>query len=130
MGEGVDLPRLRGRGKQLSQQARIVGGTRVVETDGSGRIVVAGDLQPYPGDTAVLLGAEGAVAGLDPIARVAGRGTHANLPNEPAVNGATPLTSAQVSPSFRYRPFPETAASRIRLPVAEWPIERGQPTAP
>jgi acetyl-CoA acetyltransferase family protein len=45
--------------------------------------ITAGNASPLnDGASAVLLGAEGAVPGLDPVARVAGRGTHAVVPQE------------------------------------------------
>ena len=45
--------------------------------------ITAGNASPLnDGASAVLLGAEGAVPGLDPLGRVAGRGTHALAPQE------------------------------------------------
>jgi acetyl-CoA acyltransferase len=45
--------------------------------------ITAGNASPLnDGASAVLLGAEGAVPGLDPVARVAGRGAHALAPQE------------------------------------------------
>ena len=48
-----------------------------------GGTITAGNASPLnDGASAVLLGAEGAVPGLDPLARVAGRGTHALAPQD------------------------------------------------
>jgi acetyl-CoA acyltransferase len=48
-----------------------------------GGTITAGNASPLnDGASAVLLGAEGAVPGLDPVARVAGRGTHALAPQD------------------------------------------------
>jgi acetyl-CoA acetyltransferase family protein len=45
--------------------------------------ITAGNASPLnDGASAVLLGAEGAVPGLDPVARIAGRGTFANAPQD------------------------------------------------
>jgi acetyl-CoA acyltransferase len=48
-----------------------------------GGTITAGNASPLnDGASAVLLGAEGAIPGLDPVARVAGRGTHALAPQD------------------------------------------------
>jgi acetyl-CoA acyltransferase len=55
--------------------------------------ITPGNASPLnDGASAVLLGAEGAVPGLDPIARVAGRGTHAVVPQE---FGFAPVEAAE-----------------------------------
>ncbi|MDX6375192.1 MAG: hypothetical protein QOD98_4180 [Nocardioidaceae bacterium] len=55
--------------------------------------ITAGNASPLnDGASAVLLGAEGAVPGLDPIARVAGRGTHALAPQD---FGYAPVEAAE-----------------------------------
>src|SRR3954447_6344769 len=55
--------------------------------------ITAGNASPLnDGASAVLLGAEGAVPGLDPLARVAGRGTHALAPQE---FGFAPVEAAE-----------------------------------
>jgi acetyl-CoA acyltransferase len=55
--------------------------------------VTAGNASPLnDGASAVLLGAEGAVPGLDPLARVAGRGTHALVPQD---FGFAPVEAAE-----------------------------------
>src|SRR4051794_2155872 len=58
-----------------------------------GGTITAGNASPLnDGASAVLLGAEGAIPGLDPIARVAGRGTHALAPQE---FGFAPVEAAE-----------------------------------
>jgi acetyl-CoA acyltransferase len=55
--------------------------------------ITAGNASPLnDGASAVLLGAEGAVPGLDPVARVAGRGTHAVVPQD---FGFAPVEAAE-----------------------------------
>jgi acetyl-CoA acyltransferase len=55
--------------------------------------ITAGNASPLnDGASAVLLGAEGAVPGLDPIARVAGRGAHAVVPQD---FGFAPVEAAE-----------------------------------
>ena len=58
-----------------------------------GGAITAGNASPLSdGASAVLLGAEGAVPGAEPLARIAGRGTHANLPQE---FGLAPVEAAE-----------------------------------
>jgi acetyl-CoA acyltransferase len=55
--------------------------------------ITAGNASPLnDGASAVLLGAEGAVPGLDPVARVAGRGAHAVVPQD---FGFAPVEAAE-----------------------------------
>src|SRR5262249_31685300 len=55
--------------------------------------ITAGNASPLSdGAAAVLIGAEGAVAGVDPVARIAGRGAFAN---DPPDFGIAPVVAAQ-----------------------------------
>jgi acetyl-CoA acetyltransferase family protein len=80
--DGVELTRDEGirPGSSPEKLAGLKPSFRPVEEGGT---ITAGNASPLnDGASAVLLGAEGAVPGLDPMARVAGRGTHANLPRD------------------------------------------------
>jgi len=80
--DGVELTRDEGirPGSSPEKLAGLKPSFRPVEEGGT---ITAGNASPLnDGASAVLLGAEGAVPGLDPMARIAGRGTHANLPRD------------------------------------------------
>jgi len=77
--EGADLDRDEGI-RPGSSADKLAGLKPSFRPDGT---ITAGNASPLnDGASALLLGAEGAVPGLDPIARVAGRGTHALAPQE------------------------------------------------
>jgi acetyl-CoA acetyltransferase family protein len=77
--EGVELVRDEGI-RPGSSAEKLAGLKPSFRPEGT---ITAGNASPLnDGASAVLLGAEGAVPGLDPIARVAGRGTHALAPQE------------------------------------------------
>ncbi len=77
--DGVDLTRDEGI-RPGSSAERLSGLTPSFRPDGT---ITAANASPLnDGASALLLGAEGAVPGLDPIARIAGRGTHATVPQE------------------------------------------------
>jgi acetyl-CoA acyltransferase len=86
---GVDLTRDEGI-RPGSSAEKLAGLKASFRPDGT---ITAGNASPLnDGASAVLLGAEGAVPGLDPVARVAGRGTHAVLPQE---FGFAPVEAAE-----------------------------------
>ena len=77
--EGVDLDRDEGI-RPGSSAEKLAGLKPSFRPEGT---ITAGNASPLnDGASALLLGAEGAVPGLDPIARIAGRGTHALAPQE------------------------------------------------
>ena len=77
--EGVELDRDEGI-RPGSTAEKLAGLKPSFRQDGT---ITAGNASPLnDGASAVLLGAQGAVPGLDPLARVAGRGTHALAPQE------------------------------------------------
>ncbi|HRD61235.1 thiolase family protein [uncultured Nocardioides sp.] len=79
---GVELARDEGI-RPGSSAAKLAGLNPSFRSAEQGGTITAGNASPLnDGASAVLLGAEGAVPGLDPLARVAGRGTHANLPQD------------------------------------------------
>jgi acetyl-CoA acetyltransferase family protein len=87
--EGVELVRDEGI-RSGSSAEKLAGLKPSFRPDGT---ITAGNASPLnDGASAVLLGAEGAVPGLDPVARVAGRGTHAVLPQE---FGFAPVEAAE-----------------------------------
>ena len=87
--EGVDLARDEGI-RPGSTGEKLAGLKPSFRPDGT---ITPGNASPLnDGASAVLLGAEGAVPGLDPIARVAGRGTHALAPQE---FGFAPVEAAE-----------------------------------
>jgi acetyl-CoA acetyltransferase family protein len=87
--EGVELVRDEGI-RPGSSAEKLAGLKPSFRPEGT---ITAGNASPLnDGASAVLLGAEGAVPGLDPIARVAGRGTHALAPQE---FGFAPVEAAE-----------------------------------
>jgi acetyl-CoA acetyltransferase family protein len=77
--EGVDLTRDEGI-RPGSSALKLASLKPSFRPDGT---ITAGNASPLnDGASAVLLGAEGGVPGLDPLARVAGRGTHAVAPQD------------------------------------------------
>jgi acetyl-CoA acyltransferase len=87
--EGVDLTRDEGI-RPGSTAEKLAGLKPSFRPEGT---ITAGNASPLnDGASAVLLGAEGAVPGLDPIARVAGRGTHAVVPQD---FGFAPVEAAE-----------------------------------
>ena len=87
--EGVDLTRDEGI-RPGSTAENLAGLKPSFRPEGT---ITAGNASPLnDGASAVLLGAEGAVPGLDPIARVAGRGTHAVVPQD---FGFAPVEAAE-----------------------------------
>ena len=77
--EGADLTRDEGI-RPGSTAEKLAGLKPSFRPDGT---ITPGNASPLnDGASAVLLGAEGAVPGLDPLARVAGRGTHALAPQD------------------------------------------------
>lgn len=77
--DGTDLTRDEGV-RPDSTAAKLAGLKPAFRPDGS---ITAGNASPLnDGASALLLGTEGAVPGLDPIARIAGRGTFANDPRD------------------------------------------------
>jgi acetyl-CoA acetyltransferase family protein len=87
--DGVELARDEGI-RPGSSAEKLAGLKPSFREDGT---ITAGNASPLnDGASAVLLGAEGAVPGLDPLARVAGRGTHALAPQE---FGFAPVEAAE-----------------------------------
>jgi acetyl-CoA acetyltransferase family protein len=87
--DGVDLTRDEGI-RPGSSAEELAGLKPSFRQDGT---ITAGNASPLnDGASAVLMGAADAVPGLDPIARVAGRGTHALLPQE---FGFAPVEAAE-----------------------------------
>jgi acetyl-CoA acyltransferase len=77
--EGLDLDRDEGI-RPGSSAEKLAGLKPSFRPDGT---ITAGNASPLnDGASALLLGAAGAIAGMDPIARIAGRGTHALAPQE------------------------------------------------
>jgi acetyl-CoA acetyltransferase family protein len=88
-GQGSELTRDEGI-RPGSSEEKLAGLKPSFRPDGS---ITAGNASPLnDGASAVLLGAEGAVPGLDPVARVAGRGAHALAPQE---FGFAPVEAAE-----------------------------------
>jgi acetyl-CoA acyltransferase len=88
-GAAVDLGRDEGI-RPGSSPEKLAGLKPSFRADGT---ITAGNASPLnDGASAVLLGAEGAVPGLDPLARVAGRGTHALVPQD---FGFAPVEAAE-----------------------------------
>ena len=86
---GVDLTRDEGI-RPGSSAAKLAGLKPSFRKTGT---ITAGNASPLnDGASAVLLGAEGAVPGLDPVARVAGRGAHAVVPQD---FGFAPVEAAE-----------------------------------
>jgi acetyl-CoA acetyltransferase family protein len=86
---GVDLARDEGI-RPGSSAEKLAGLKPSFRTDGT---ITAGNASPLnDGASALLLGAEGAVPGVAPLARVAGRGTHALAPQE---FGFAPVEAAE-----------------------------------
>jgi acetyl-CoA acetyltransferase family protein len=87
--DGVELTRDEGI-RPGSTAGKLAGLKPSFREDGT---ITAGNASPLnDGASAVLLGAEGAVPGLDPLGRVAGRGTHALAPQE---FGFAPVEAAE-----------------------------------
>jgi acetyl-CoA acyltransferase len=87
--EGTDLTRDEGI-RPGSTAEKLAGLKPSFRPEGS---ITAGNASPLnDGASAVLLGAEGAVPGLDPVARVAGRGAHAVVPQD---FGFAPVEAAE-----------------------------------
>jgi acetyl-CoA acetyltransferase family protein len=87
--EGVDLARDEGI-RPGSTAEKLAGLKPSFRKDGT---ITAANASPLnDGASALLLGAEGAVPGVDPIARIAGRGTHALAPQE---FGFAPVEAAE-----------------------------------
>jgi acetyl-CoA acyltransferase len=80
--EGVELSRDEGI-RPGSSAEKLAGLEPSFRPAARGGTITAGNASPLnDGASAVLLGAVGAVPGLDPLARVAGRGTHALAPQD------------------------------------------------
>jgi len=87
--EGVELARDEGI-RPGSSAAKLAGLKPSFRQDGT---ITAANASPLnDGASALLLGAEGAVPGVDPIARIAGRGTHALAPQD---FGFAPVEAAE-----------------------------------
>jgi acetyl-CoA acyltransferase len=77
--DGVDLPRDESI-RPGTTTARLAALAPAFRTDGT---ITAGNASPLnDGAAALLVGSEDAALGLDPLARVAGRGVHANRPQD------------------------------------------------
>jgi len=90
--DGADLTRDEGirPGSSADKLAGLKPSFRSAEEGGT---ITAGNASPLnDGASALLLGAEGAVPGLDPLARIAGRGTHALAPQD---FGFAPVEAAE-----------------------------------
>jgi acetyl-CoA acetyltransferase family protein len=90
--EGADL--IRDEGIRPGSSAEKLAGLKPSfrPADQGGTITAANASPLNDGASALLLGAEGAVPGLDPLARIAGRGTHALAPQD---FGFAPVEAAE-----------------------------------